>query len=180
MINRRSVVAGVIALLTTPMQPLYAQQTIRPGYTFLPSHIWLNGYNESYRLGFEGRVAIYDLSTSPPTLLASFIMPDTNETLVYRPHDPRANENGMVPKSIAAPLIQSTDPRFMVLSDLAPYQPVAADVNGKRATIGGRRQHREFLARNNYVEVGNERMAPKRDELPSHDRIADIKRALGE
>lgn len=105
-------------------------------------------------------------------------MPD-RDTMVYRPHDPRANENGMVPRSIAAPLVVS-DPAHMVISDLDPYRSVAADVDGQRAVIGGRRQHREFLRRNGYTEVGNERTAPQRQDLTRADRIADIKRAIDE
>ena len=39
---------------------------------------------------------------------------------------------------------------------------VAVDVaTGKPPVIGGRRQHREFLKRNHYVEVGNEPIRPK-------------------
>ncbi len=101
-----------------------------------------------------------------------------SDPLVYRPHDPRANENGMVPKSLAEPLVNATDPRFMVMGDMPAYRTVAADVDGKRALIGGRRQHREFLARNNYVEVGNERPANKFEPLSRSERVADIKRAM--
>ena len=44
--------------------------------------------------------------------------------------------------------------------------------------IGGRAQHREFLRRNNYIEVGNDYVTPGREELSRADRIADIRRAL--
>lgn len=101
------------------------------------------------------------------------------ETLVYRPNDPNANNNGMVLKALAAPLIVS-DAAPMVMGDIEPYRAVAADVDGQRHVIGGRRQHREFLARNNYTEVGNECVAPRRFELSRNERIADIKRAMGE
>ena len=72
---------------------------------------------------------------------------------------------------------------LQIVRDLDPYRPVASDVaaHGKRPIIGGRRQHREFLQRNGYVEVGNER--PVSGELPrlsQAERIADIKRAMGE
>lgn len=103
----------------------------------------------------------------------------SRETLVYRPDDPRCDENGMVPKHLAAPLIIS-ESAPMVMGDIEPYRAVAADVDGKRHVIGGRRQHREFLSRNNYTEVGNEWGAPKRQELSRSERIADIKRAMGE
>jgi hypothetical protein len=66
-----------------------------------------------------------------------------------------------------------------VVRDLAPYRSVARDLaTGQRAVIDGRAQHRAFLRRNNYVEVGNDYVAPRRDELTCADRIADIRRAL--
>jgi hypothetical protein len=73
-----------------------------------------------------------------------------------------------------------------VISDLDPYRAVASDVacGGKRPVITGRRQHREFLQRNGYVEVGNER-GPAPSDAPSPqqargDRVNDIRRALGD
>ena len=49
--------------------------------------------------------------------------------------------------------------------------------------IGGRRQHREFLQRNGYVEVGNERLPPRREswieaKQAQVERVNDIKRAM--
>lgn len=41
------------------------------------------------------------------------------------------------------------------MEDLKEYMPVAGDVAFKD-TIRGRRQHREYLKRNNLQEVGNE------------------------
>jgi hypothetical protein len=73
-----------------------------------------------------------------------------------------------------------------VISDIEPYRAAASDVacGGKRPVISGRRQHREFLRRNGYVEVGNE-FALTRSDAPSPreeqlSRVNDIKRALGE
>lgn len=45
-----------------------------------------------------------------------------------------------------------------IIRDIDPYQAVAGDVaqGGKLPKIGGRRQHREFLKRNGYHEVGND------------------------
>jgi hypothetical protein len=66
-----------------------------------------------------------------------------------------------------------------IMSDIAPYRTAATDVaTGKRAVIGGRRQHREFLRRNGYVEVGNDYVAPRQEELSRSERIADIRRVL--
>lgn len=73
-----------------------------------------------------------------------------------------------------------------IISDLEPYRAVASDIacGGKRPIISGRRQHREFLRRNQYVEVGTER-GPSPSDAPSPrqaqtDRVNDIRRALGD
>jgi hypothetical protein len=67
----------------------------------------------------------------------------------------------------------------MVIGDLPEYRAAAADKhNGKRPMIGGRRQHREFLSRNGYTEVGNEYVAPTREHLSQSDRVSDIRRAI--
>ena len=73
-----------------------------------------------------------------------------------------------------------------LIPDIEPYRAAGADVacGGKRPVISGRRQHREFLRRNGYVEVGNERV-PSQSDRPSarevtHDRVNDIRRALGD
>src|ERR1700748_2632408 len=48
---------------------------------------------------------------------------------------------------------------LQIIKDIEPYKAVAADkATGKTPVIGGRRQHREFLKRNGYHEVGNEQM----------------------
>jgi hypothetical protein len=66
-----------------------------------------------------------------------------------------------------------------IMSDIAPYRTAATDVaTGKRAVIGGRRQHREFLRRNGYVEIGNDYLPPQREGLSRTERIADIRRVL--
>ena len=44
---------------------------------------------------------------------------------------------------------------FYVIEDIKPYVAVAGDMAGKE--VRGRKQHREFLRRNNLVEVGNEK-----------------------
>lgn len=73
-----------------------------------------------------------------------------------------------------------------VISDIEPYRAAASDVacDGKRPVIQGRRQHREFLQRNGYVEVGNE-SGMRRSDAPSQrevtrERVDAIKRAMGE
>lgn len=73
-----------------------------------------------------------------------------------------------------------------IISDIEPYRAVASDVacGGKLPVISGRRQHREFLARNGYTEIGNERpMQPGNTPSPreaQRERVEDIKRSLGE
>lgn len=43
-----------------------------------------------------------------------------------------------------------------------PYQAVAFDEDGKRPFIRSSREHRDFLRRNNFEEIGNDSsMAPK-------------------
>lgn len=52
-----------------------------------------------------------------------------------------------------------------VIPDINPYQAVAADKEtGKCPTIMGRRQHREFLKRNGYEELGNDPVRPRSDD----------------
>ncbi len=46
---------------------------------------------------------------------------------------------------------------IQIIKDIEPYKAVAVDkVTGKRPKIGSRSEHREFLKRNGYHEVGNE------------------------
>lgn len=68
-----------------------------------------------------------------------------------------------------------------IIKDIEPYKPVAADKHtGQRPIIGGRRQHREFLRDNGYMEIGNDYVAPKREELSKSERVADIRRAMND
>lgn len=67
-----------------------------------------------------------------------------------------------------------------IIKDIDPYKAVATDVaSGKAPIIGGRRQHREFLKRNGYVEVGNEKMTPRKPEIDTVSK-AEIKRVMDE
>lgn len=55
-----------------------------------------------------------------------------------------------------------------VQADINPYRSVAVDKEtGKPVIVNSRKQHREFLSRNDYVEVGNE--APKFRERNEQD-----------
>lgn len=54
----------------------------------------------------------------------------------------------------------------MVAPDIGPYQAVAIDVaTGKPPVINSRSAHRDFLKRNGYTEVGNERVGRKEGEV---------------
>jgi hypothetical protein len=68
-----------------------------------------------------------------------------------------------------------------IIKDLDPYKPIAVDKNtGQTPIIGGRRQHREFLRNNGYIEIGNSYVEPKREELSKSERIADIRKAMND
>lgn len=73
------------------------------------------------------------------------------------------------------------------ISDYEPYMTVAGDVaaDGARVVIGGRAQHREFVKRNGYVEIGNEfnGQAPlRRPDVSAREmqarRVEAIKRTI--
>lgn len=58
-----------------------------------------------------------------------------------------------------------------VVADIPAYQAVGVDkATGKMPMIEGRKQHREYLKRNGYVEVGNE--VPK--EPPKRELMGDF------
>jgi putative FmdB family regulatory protein len=65
-----------------------------------------------------------------------------------------------------------------VSPDIAPYQAVAGDRAGEYIT--SRREHREFLKRNRFTEVGNEPVRPiKNDFRPKRgDIAAELKRVI--
>lgn len=59
-----------------------------------------------------------------------------------------------------------------VMADIQPYQAMGVDVaTGTAPMITSRSQHRDYLRRNNYVEVGNEVPAPKRTEAITDKEI---------
>lgn len=63
----------------------------------------------------------------------------------------------------------------MIISELREYKTVAVDKEtGKQIHIGSRRQHREFLKRNDYVEVGSEPFRQtKREDGPADAPVFD-------
>lgn len=60
----------------------------------------------------------------------------------------------------------------MVVSDIEPYVSTRGEV------VSGRRQHREYLRRHDLVEVGNEKLPPRKMEIP--DARRDVAQALRE
>jgi len=65
-----------------------------------------------------------------------------------------------------------------VTPDLAPYKAVAGDLAGE--WISSRKEHREFLKRNRFIEVGNEPIKPIRNDFrPKKGEVAqELKRVL--
>ena len=65
-----------------------------------------------------------------------------------------------------------------VSPDISPYIAVAGDMAGKPIT--SRKQHREFLKRNRFTEVGNEPIRPiKNDFTPRRGEVAEeLKRVI--
>jgi hypothetical protein len=70
----------------------------------------------------------------------------------------------------------------LIIPDLVPYKAVAADIaTGKAPVITSRSQHREFLKRNDYVELGNEMPKPRQKPEPDRREIGrTIKRVMDE
>lgn len=59
-----------------------------------------------------------------------------------------------------------------VIGDIEPYQAMGRDVaTGTAPMITSRSQHRDYLKRNNYTEIGTERPVTKREETISNREI---------
>lgn len=72
---------------------------------------------------------------------------------------------------------------LQIIRDIEPYRTAGSDIahDNKRIIVGSRSQHRDFLRRNDYIEVGNER-GPN-TTLPVRrpgDAVNDIRRAIGD
>ena len=67
-----------------------------------------------------------------------------------------------------------------IIKDIEPYKAVGVDKRtGKLPRIGSRREHREFLKANNYVEVGNEPIR-ERPIVDVPDSRADVARTINQ
>jgi hypothetical protein len=74
-----------------------------------------------------------------------------------------------------------TSDGVQIIKDIEPYQAMGSDVaaGGNAPQIGGRRQHREYLKRNGYHEVGTE---PVRQKQVDYQDVSprEIRRAYEE
>lgn len=62
----------------------------------------------------------------------------------------------------------------MIMGDIAPYQSMKTG-----EMIMGRRQHREHLRQHGLVEIGNEKVTPRRPTFPSAESVrADVIKAF--
>jgi len=72
-------------------------------------------------------------------------------TYIWDPHVRK-----MVPKGTETKA-PDEGPSYYVQGDIEPYKAIGGDMAGKWIT--SRSQHREFLKRNGFIEVGNEHRA---------------------
>lgn len=81
---------------------------------------------------------------------------------------------------------QKREPAFVekigmqIIKDIEPYPAVAGDIalGGAAPKICSRREHKEFLKRNSYVEVGNHEFQPRKLEMSPV--APDLRRAYEE
>lgn len=68
----------------------------------------------------------------------------------------------------------------LIMSDIQPYQAMGVDIaTGKAPMITSRSQHNEYLRRNGYVEIGNEKVGNSKPPAVSETDIArDIKKSI--
>ena len=88
----------------------------------------------------------------------------------------RAVEDCMAPETCACGqwMVRELTP-LHVMPDLAPYRAVAGDRAGEMIT--SRKDHREFLRRNNFSEVGNE-MPKDTKKMRSTTKKGEIREEL--
>jgi hypothetical protein len=66
----------------------------------------------------------------------------------------------LVDKDLAEPL--EVGSRLQIIREIEPYKAVATDVaTGRAPIIKSRADHREFIKRNGYIEVGSEKPKPR-------------------
>lgn len=123
--------------------------------------------DESYSRG-EGLQLIDDVEEIPNTDFEMIQVGDRTWRIVRRGHS-----------------VQKSQRATTVIRDIEPYKAIGIDVaSGTAPVIGSRAEHRAYLRRNNYVEVGNEpgfkQTGPSNEFSTQQNRVNDIKRAMGE
>ena len=68
----------------------------------------------------------------------------------------------------------------LIIGDIQPYQAMGADIaTGTAPMITSRSQHRDYLRRNGYIEIGNETPhVPKTETITERDVGRDIKKTI--
>ncbi len=69
---------------------------------------------------------------------------------------------------------------IQIIKDIDPYRAVAGDVaqDGRAPVIGSRSDHREFLKRNGYIELGNEKPKPRAWDYGQEISPREIKQTI--
>lgn len=69
---------------------------------------------------------------------------------------------------------------LQIIKDIEPYKAVAGDIalGGKPPAIMSRREHKEFLKRNRYVEVGNEPIKQRTPDYGPEVQGREIKQVI--
>jgi hypothetical protein len=76
-------------------------------------------------------------------------------------------ENGVVLFDICD---KATDAGYYVMDDIQPYKPMGEDVAGQ-TVINSRSQHRSYLKRNGYIELGNEPMVERKPDAYNSEEV---------
>lgn len=102
----------------------------------------------------------------------------TRETFVYRPDHPEADENGMVPKRLASPIMSNGVAHHVISDTMDPLQSMA---DGK--VYDSKSMMRAAYRAHGYEECGNDPAItrdPGLSRISSSGIEADVKRAIQE
>lgn len=101
----------------------------------------------------------------------------SRETLVYRPDHPQANNNGMVPRSIAGPRVEKRQATY-VISDSLPWHMKHP---GTGEMIDSKARFRQATRASGCVEVGTDPAALKprpKYEPTIREVVGDVKKSI--
>lgn len=79
-----------------------------------------------------------------------------------------------VPSCCHGPMNQIITSSGYVIPDIKPYRSMQTG-----EVIGGRKQHRDHLRQHGLIEVGNEKLPPRKPE-PMPDLVPDLRAAIRE